>query len=92
MVLTGRERQERYRRRAAMAKGALPGILDAMEEIVAITERAIAQERLRGTVPNDGTAAGKLLAEQEAWVAYNRRQLKNAKEQAGSTYDLKPPR
>jgi hypothetical protein len=51
-----------------------------------MTERACGQERARGTRPDDGTAAGKLLAEQEAWLTFNRRQLANAREQEASAY------
>lgn len=86
MALTNREKQARFRRRASVARGGLPGVLDAIEEAIAMTERACAQERARGTRPDDGTAAGMLLAEQEAWVAFNRRQIANAEEQAASFY------
>jgi len=51
-----------------------------------MTERACEQERSRGTRPDDGTAAGTLLAEQETWVAFNKRQLANAHEHAAPCY------
>jgi hypothetical protein len=86
MVLTNREKQARFRRRASVARGGLPGVLDALEQAIAMTERACEQERARGTKPDDGTAAGKLLAEQETWVEFNRRQLANAREQEASHY------
>jgi len=86
MVLTNREKQARFRRRASVARGGLPGVLDALEQAIAMTERACEQERARGTRPDDGTAAGTLLAEQETWVAFNRRQLANARDQEASHY------
>lgn len=86
MVLTNREKQARFRRRASVARGGLPGVLDALEQAIAMTERACDQERSRGTSPDDGTAAGRLLAEQETWVAFNKRQLANAREQEASFY------
>jgi hypothetical protein len=86
MALTNREKQARFRRRASVARGGLPGVLEALEEAIAMTERACEQERARGTRPDDGTSAGELLAEQEAWVAFNRRHLANAREQEASFY------
>jgi hypothetical protein len=91
MALTNREKQARFRRRASVARGGLPGVLDAIDEAIAMTERACRQERARGTRPDDGTAAGKLLAEQETWVTFNKRQLANAREQEASVYQPATP-
>lgn len=87
MTLTNRERQTLYRQRARQAKSAVKPLLSAVEEAVQPIEQAMSLEREHGTQPNDGSASGKLLAEQEAWVAYHRRRLRNAAEEANSFYD-----
>jgi len=75
MAQSNTERQALYRRRGKMARDYHDGLIGAVKAAIDITERAITEERQHGTRPNDGSRAGQLMAEQEAWVARQRAEL-----------------
>jgi hypothetical protein len=64
-----------------------PGVLAIAEDSVRKIERVIADEMAHGTRPGDGTPAGRILASELKWVAYQRGQLANARGEAHSWYD-----
>ncbi len=63
------------------------GVIAITEEIVVEMERVIAAERTRGTRPDDGTAAGQLMARELEKLDYQRGQLANAGREMHSWYD-----
>jgi hypothetical protein len=82
----------RARRREPITRpNAIRSMLSSLDEVISLTEAAIEAERKRGTHPDDGSAAGELMAAQEAWIAKQRGQLDNAMAESHSWYDPKTP-
>jgi hypothetical protein len=83
MALSNRDRQTRYRQRARTAKRSIFGMANALEGAINRTEQAMALIRQHGHGPNDGSAVGVWLAEQEVWIETNRRALEAVKRELG---------
>jgi hypothetical protein len=86
MILSNKDRQARYRAGARIAKEKLPGLVSVVGDAIRMTQEAINIERQRGTRPNDGTAAGEMMAKMEAWVFENQNSLDQLEKEIGSFY------
>jgi hypothetical protein len=84
MVLSNAERQRRHRAKAKAATA----LITSLEEGVALVEETILVEQDRyGTRPNDGSAVGKLMADQMDWVRRQRADLEALKSESGAFYE-----